>query len=135
MKKHWSSRALAALMLVFSGACGDSTGLETIAGLYILQSIDGNPLPHGVIDEEMLALEYTASHIQINDNRTCSSSFTFTTEVNGQTVTDSESETCTWSQNGSTIVFTWEEGDTDTGSIDGDVLTIPTAIGIFVFER
>ncbi len=111
-------------------ACGDDddiTGPESIAGTYILQTVNGDALPATV-----QGVEVSAASIQLNSNGTYTLSLT--TEFFGE-----QTDTGTFTVDGSTVNFLDEgdvdEGDRFTGTISGDTLTIVDEGNTFVFRK
>ena len=108
-------------------ACGDdSTGPESIFGLYILVSINGEALP---VDVE--GLEISAGSIQLNSDGTYSASLTI--ELFGE-LTD----TGTFTVDGSTVDFIPSGGDLEdrfTATVSGNTLTLVEDGETFVFRK
>ena len=111
-------------------ACGDDpTGPESVAGTYILQTLNGGALPVTVV-----GVEVSAGSIQLNSAGTYTLSLTIDFGPGPLT----ETETGTFTVDGSTVDF--DEGDVDevdfTGTVSGDTLTIVGEDGdTFVFRK
>ena len=73
----------------------------TASTCYVLQSINGNPLPFLVIDVPTLLLsaEITVGHAQVNEDGTCSVSLTLRSNAAGVVTTETENDACTWTAN------------------------------------
>ena len=125
-----------AVVCVAFVACGDSLSPEeSAAGRYALVSINGTPLPFLFFQLLENKLEFTAGHIQLNSDLTCTTSFTVQATTEGVVTTATETGTCTWTLNNTAIVFTYPEGDTDTASlIDGTISLADEGI-VFLFQR
>ena len=112
---------LAVVCLAFA-ACGDSTSPESVAGRYSLVSVNGDPVPFVIVQVEVDRFELSAGHIQLNADGTCSFALIYQTTEDGVPTTDTESDTCTWTLNNTTIAFTFPDGRTNAGSlIDGRI--------------
>ena len=114
-----------ALAVSLLTGCGDATGPEAIAGNYTLRSINGQDLPFIIVQVLADKIEVTAGSVRINSDNTFSSSLTLAiTETEGGTTTsETGTTTGTYTLNGTAITFT-SEGETSTGSITGNTLTI-----------
>ena len=114
-----------ALAVSLLTGCGDATGPEAIAGNYTLRSINGQDLPFIIVQVLADKIEVTAGSVRINSDNTFSSSTTLAiTETEGGTTTsETGTTTGTYTLNGTAITFT-SEGETSTGSITGNTLTI-----------
>ncbi len=117
-------RSLFPLLLVLAGGCGDSTGPDAIPGLYVLQSVNGDPLPYVLVQQPAFTEEITAGQIQMNGDGTCSVSETFRVDDEGTVTTFTEDETCTWLANGSAISVTFPDDYVIIGSVVDGTLTI-----------
>ena len=134
MTKHPSFWSLT-LLLVLSAACGDSTGPDSIAGRYVLKSIDGSPLPVVIFQMFSDKVEVTSGYLQINADGTCRSSLSRTLTEENRVTNETDGDMCTWTQDGSEVVFSYPDGATDTGSLTGNVLAIRDGGLAFVFAR
>ena len=160
MKKTLLLFALAMVLLVACGGAdaGTTAPDPTIAGRYNAVTANGVELPTLVIElsgdqieEAGFAKVYMNSgHIQINNSGTCASSVNLTEATIDDDVIDTSdrTDTCTWTQAGSTITFThsdgvfWRaDGSSDTATLSGNRLTMtfPHWFGAgtvtLVFER
>jgi hypothetical protein len=155
---------LAMVLLVACGGADAGTTptapdpVPTIAGRYNAVTANGVELPTLVIElsgdqieEAGFAKVYMNSgHIQINNSGTCASSVNLTEATIDDDVIDTSdrTDTCTWTQAGSTITFThsdgvfWRaDGSSDTATLSGNRLTMtfPHWFGAgtvtLVFER
>ena len=125
---------LAVVCLAFA-ACGDSTGPESVAGRYALVSVNGTPLPFVLVQVLENKFEITAGHIQLNSDGTCSAAVTFRTTEDGVVTTDTEADTCTWTQNNTAIVFTFPDGSTDAGSLIDGTISVTTDGVVLVYRK
>ena len=143
MKKTLLLFALAMVLLVACGGAdaGTTAPDPTIAGRYNAVTANGVELPTLVIElsgdqieEAGFAKVYMNSgHIQINNSGTCASSVNLTEATIDDDVIDTSdrTDTCTWTQAGSTITFThgdgvfWRAaGSSDTATLSGNHLTM-----------
>ena len=132
--------------------------VPTIAGRYNVVTANGVALPSLLIELSGDQIEgagfakmyMNSGHIQINNSGTCASSVnrTWLTIDDDVISTSEDTDTCTWTQAGSTITFThggsvfWRDGgSSDTATLSGNRLTMtfPHWFGAgtvtLVFER
>ena len=129
-----------ALVSTVLAACGDSTGPSRtgttgIAGTYNLQTVNGSPLPYTVIQVGQDKLEVTAGRVTLTADRTFSASITFRETENGTATTTTETDSGTYTQNGTAINFAYADGTTDTAALNGNILTIAAQGIALVFRR
>ncbi len=108
-------------------ACGDDpTGPESVAGLYILQTVNGEALPTLV----EVGISVTAGSIQLNSDGT----YTRSLAVNGQ---QGPIMTGTFTVDGSTVDFIFGdlEGDRFTATVSGNTLTLVEDGDTFEFRK
>ena len=115
--------------------------VPTIAGRYNVVTANGVALPTFVVelsgdqigDDGMAKISMNSGHIQINNGGTCASSVNRTWATIDDYVIDTsdDTDTCTWTQAGSTITFThggsvfWRDGgSSDTATLSGNRLTM-----------
>ena len=156
--------ALAMVLLVACGGADAGTTptapdpVPTIAGRYNAVTANGVELPTLVIElsgghpdlDGFAKVTLNSGHIQINNSGTCASSVNLTEATIDDDVIDTSdrTDTCTWTQAGSTITFThgdgvfWRaDGSSDTATLSGNRLTMtfPHWFGAgtvtLVFER
>ena len=167
MRTHYPlSWSLGAFVVLSSTACGGSSTTApdssdpapTIAGRYSIVTANGVALPSLLIELSGDQIEgagfakmyMNSGHIQINNSGTCASSVnrTWLTIDDDVISTSEDTDTCTWTQAGSTITFThggsvfWRDGgSSDTATLSGNRLTMtfPHWFGAgtvtLVFER
>ena len=118
-------------------ACGDeSTSPSSIAGTYNLLTIDGLNLPVTVIQVDVGTVEVMSGFERLNTDGTFSESLTLRTTEDGQVSTKVATDGGSWTQSGPAIAFTYGgSGDTFTGSVSGDRLTITQEGVVFVFRK
>ncbi len=112
-----------ALAVSLLTGCGDATGPEAIAGNYALRTINGQDLPFILVQVLSDKIEITAGSVRINSDNTYSTSVTVAITEGGTTTSETGTSTGTYTLNGTAITFT-SEGETFTGSITGNTLTI-----------
>ena len=98
----------------------DPTGPESVAGTYILQTINGEALPYLV----QVGFSVTAGSIQLNSDGTYTISLTVT-GLGAQIITG------TFTVDGSTITL----DDGTTGTVSGDTITVVADGDTFVFRK
>jgi hypothetical protein len=129
-------RTLFALLVIGLGACGDDgTAPESLVGRYTLQTVDGNPLPFVIIEVGTDKVEVTAAHINLNQDLTCSDSFTLVTTEDGIASTETETDICTYTTNNTGITVTFVGDDPFDGSIVGSQLTISDNGIVFIYQK
>ena len=132
-------RVFLAFLVFGVTACGDDgTGLQGITGTYTLQSIDGEGLPAIVSAVGAAVLEeVTAGSIILNEDTTCSSSFTTRSELQDGTVTTVVDEgVCTYTFRDGALALNFAAGSSTTsGSISGSTLTVTLGGTVFIFRK
>ncbi len=109
-------------------ACGDPFSPESIAGVYNLETVNGNSLPASTVDGTVV----TAGSITLNADGTVIISFTF--QLSSGNVTATNAGTFTLVEP-STIRIT-VDGEVTSGTLDGDRLTVFGEDGdTFVFRK
>ena len=130
--------SLAVLIFGVTACGGDGTGLENVAGLYTLQTIDGDPLPWVLFQAGASKIEVTAGNVILNADMSCTNTFTYTTTESGNVTTETETDECTYTINGGAIALTFPfvGGFTNSGSIVGSTLTITSQLGaVAIFQK
>ena len=133
-------RRLASVVLtgVLLTACnGDPFSPEGVSGTYNLETVSGSPLPVTRTNDSTGTFIFTAGSIILNANGTWSISTTGTTTIEGTTTT------ITFGGSGgtfelvapSTIRFTSPDGETMSGTLDGDRITIIGGGDSFVYRK
>ncbi len=129
-------RVFLAVLIVGVTACGgDGTGLENVAGLYTLQTIDGAPLPWILLEVGANKIEVTAGSVTLNTDRTCSDSITLATTESGNVDSDTATDVCTYTTDGQAITLTYTDNSISVGTIIGSALTITDAGVAFIFRK
>ena len=127
--------------LVGLAACGDDgTSPESVAGTYILQTIDGKSVPPSGVIGATGPVEHTAGSLTLNQDMTCSFSLTSRTKVNDVEVTTGTiTEACTYAFRTGTLTVTFltfpEDEDTFSGSITGSSLVLIIEGTLWVFQK
>lgn len=117
----------AALSLFVLGACGDgdSTGPDSsITGTYQLQSYDGQSLPATVFEAGEDRFEITGGTLTLNQDQTYSVTFALRGVEGGVVVTETETDTGTYTLSNNTIQFSDVGGPNATGTVNGSTLTV-----------
>ena len=156
VRKHYASSWLFSVFIVMSAtACGDAgTAPASIAGRYNVVTVNGVAVPALLAESPdegagVFKAYLDSGYIQINDGGTCGASISVTYRDPADFVVDTgtDTDTCTWTQAGSTINFSWtngmpwsDNGTSDTATHSGDRFTMvvpgPTGGNVtLVFER
>ena len=157
VRKHYASSWFFSVFIVMSAtACGDAgTAPASIAGRYNVVTVNGVAVPALLAESPdegagVFKAYLDSGYIQVNDGGTCGASISVTYRDPADFVVDTETDTdtCTWTQAGSTITFThggsvfWRDGgSSDTATLSGNRLTMtfPHWFGAgtvtLVFER
>ena len=117
--------------LVFG--CGDSFSVDGVSGTYNLESINGQDIP---FSETIGTVTVESGTLRLNSDNTWSVSITTSRAEGGTTVTDTETESGTFTLvEPSTIRFTDSDGDTFAATWDGDTITITDDGDSLVFRK
>ena len=133
-------RRLASVVLtgVLLTACGgDAFSPESVAGLYLLETINGSPLPVSqTVTQNGITITITAGSFSLNANGTWSVSTTGSITIGGTTTTDMGADSGTFELVApSTIRLTASDGEIISGTLDGDRLTIIRDGDSLVFRK
>jgi len=127
---------LAFLIFGLTACGGDGTGPESVIGMYILQTIDGDPLPWVLFQIGDDKIEVTAGSVTLNEDRTCSDSITLRSTVSEEVTTDTATDVCTYTTNSQAVTLSYPADNTvSSGSIIGSALTITDDGIIFIFRK
>jgi len=129
------ARPVTITVLLLLVSCGDSTGPETFPGTYVLQAVDGEPLPYLVAQAGSDKLEVTAGLLRIESDNTFTFSLTFLLTDDGNTEEATDDESGTWAVTGSVIALTSDDGTSRTGTKSGNVIIVANAGVPWVFEK
>ena len=128
-----------ALLTLAALGCGDDespTAAEADpVGVYALLSVHGTPLP-ATVESDGSTFEVLSGQFSIAANGTCNATISVRPVGGGDT--EAMGNTCTWTRSGSQLQVTWTNGGTDSGTLQGDRLTLtPADLGglTLVFER
>ena len=126
---------LAVLIFGVTACGGDGTGLENVIGTYLLETIDGDPLPWVLLQVGDNKLEVSAGSVTLNADRTCSDSLTLETTQSGNVESDTASELCTYTTDGQAITLTYTDDTVSDGTIIGSALTIADDGLAFIYRK
>lgn len=121
---------LALTLATVLAACGSSdkaTGptAATLAGVWNLQTINGNNLPYPVVAVGADHIDVVSDVITANANGTFSQLTTLKITQSGQTQTQTQPDNGTWSLSGTAVTFSFQsDGSTGTGTLNGNTLTV-----------
>ncbi len=133
-------RRLASMVLtcVLLTACGgDAFSPEGVSGVYNLETINGSQLPFSQTDDLTgTTFTFTAGSISLNANGTWGISTTGSATIEGTTTTPTTTGSGTFELVApSTIRFTDSDGETISGTLVGDRITIIGEGDSFVYRK
>jgi hypothetical protein len=134
-------RWLFPLFLVLAAGCGsDPVGPGAIPGLYVLNSIGGDPLPTFLYNHSLESYHLiTAGHIEVNGDGTCSfvSENVRPSDGNGNVEIFTVDISGTWTAKGSTFTFNLIVMGASAFKVrvEGDALTVTTGGEPWVYVR
>ena len=131
-------RRLASVVLtgVLLTACGgDAFSPENVSGIYNLETISGNPLPFSMTDASGITGTTTAGSIILNANGTMSISTTVTITIAGTTTTNTFGGSGTFELVAPSTIRLTSDGETISGTLDGDRITIIGGGDSFVYRK
>ena len=116
--------------------CGGATGPEAIAGNYTLRMIDGQDLPFAIVhpNDPSITAEIIAGSVRLNNDNTFSASQTVEITESGTTTSGTVTFAGMYTLNGTVIALT-SEGETFSGSIIGNTLTVIDDGFTFVYQK
>ncbi len=109
-------------------ACGDAFSPEGVSGLYLLETINGSPLPFSeTVTQNGVAVTVaiTDGSVSLNANSTFSLSLNLSITLGGATTTFTETDSGTFELvEPSTVRATISDGEIVSGTLDGNRLTM-----------
>lgn len=134
MRNLFSLISLVALGL--AAACGGDgvTDPFDVAGVYPLETVDGNRLPYTVSDASGSAT-LLSDVLTVRADGTWVEQYTIRVTANGQTSTQSDSDAGTYSRTGSEYTFTSNGEVFYTGTHSGRSFTLTDGGSTWVFSR
>lgn len=120
-------KLIAGLFAVIAmAACGGDgpNDPDTVAGKYVLKTVDNEPVPLVVFEEAGYKLELIYSDYVLTTNGTYTSNVTVRETEAGVARTESDSFTGTFTENGSSLSFVSPGGDVFQGTRVGNRLTL-----------
>ena len=130
---------IASIAAVALAACGgDSTAPPaSIAGTYVLQTVNSAPLPFTVIATTDYKFEILSDSYQIRDDGTYSGTSQFRETLNGTATVETDNSTGTYTRAGSSITLTDSVDPTDkfTGTVDGGTFTVTAEGFVLVYKK
>lgn len=130
--------AIVVLGLAAAACGGGDDGINepaSIAGTYNLQTIDGKSPPVVVFEEPGLKVEVVSGNFILTASGTFTTTVGWRTTENGQVTTDSDTFPGTYTVTGSTVNFTYADGDTDSATLAGNTLTFTDSGSTVVFRK
>jgi hypothetical protein len=130
-------------------ACGDGDPLDplsTVAGTYVLVSMNGQPLPHIWYEDHYEIEEIVAVELTLKRDGNCSATSTerVTSKLTGGSEVDTETDPCVYRVSGNSISISFDDWSEDpdlgplTGTISGGTISLiplPDGTWYLVFHR
>jgi hypothetical protein len=121
-------------------ACGGDSPTEptqaSIAGTWELSTVNGSPLPYTVASFGADKVEIISEAVTFTANGTFSALSNTRTTESGQVTTESDTDTGTYTLNGTAITLTFaSDATTATGTISGNTITAAESGFSFVFKK
>ena len=128
---------LSALSLGFQGCGSDSTGPDEPdwVGSYALETVEGSALPVVLLQIGNDKIEVTTGSVTLNEDQTFSTNMTYRVTEAGSVSTGSDSQVGSFTKNGTALRFNYSDGTQDTGSLNGEILTLTSEGVTFVFHQ
>lgn len=131
-------KVAAIVLLGVVAACGGNDGITepvSIAGTYNLETIDGKAPPTIVFDEPGFKVEVLSGNFILAENKTFVTNVVFRLTIDNQVSTESDSASGTYAVTGSTVTFSYSDGDTDSATLAGNTLTFSDGGSTAVFRK
>ena len=132
-------RLIPVVALAVAVACGsDSTTQPTaasVAGTWSLQTVNGSPLPFTLTQTGTDKLELLSDVVTAQPNGTYTEVVQFRTTVGGQTTTSSNTDSGTFTINGTAVVLSSAQTGSTTGQLSGNTLTLADQGYVWVFVK
>ena len=135
-------RAFLASLLIALVGCGEDILLpEEVAGTYVLQTINGDPLPWNIGSTADKILDIMAGSAVLGLDSSCNVSVTIQTaqfDIFGELqnpTTRTESDICSYVLDGGGLTLNYLVGDPDTGSVSGSEVTLLREENVYVFKK
>lgn len=132
-------RLAAIAVLALTAACGGGDdGVNepaSITGTYNLETLDGQSPPIVVLDQPGFKVEIVSGNFVLAANMTFSTNVVFRLTEDGQASTESETFDGTYAVSGSTVTFSYSDGDSDSATIAGNTLTFTDGSSTAVFRK
>jgi hypothetical protein len=118
-------------------ACGDSTGPSdsSIAGTYSLSTVNGMPVPVTIFQIGDDKLEIATGTLTLGASNTFNLQIGLRYTEEGVVTTETDGTTGTYTRNGGSLVFTAIGGETSSGSVSGNSVTMSEEGLVLVFGK
>ncbi len=127
--------SFSALALLSCGDDGTGPPEANVTGTYVLESVNGAPLPWRLINPSPTRIEVTAGSLTLSDGTSCTVSLTVRTTEDGEVTTDINSQDCQYTHSHGAITVSYANGSVDTGLISSSEISLRSDDAIFVFRR
>lgn len=134
-------RLFLGVLCIALAACGSdkTTGPSepSFVGTYSLKTLNGSPLPYIFLQSGQTSLAVTSMQMVIADGGSWSLTTGFQTTANGQTTTDTGTNSGTWLRTGDALALysTVNDNTPFTGSFSSNRLTLSDGSYTYVFLR
>jgi hypothetical protein len=120
------SRVLLGLTLVAVACSGDSTSpaANSIAGGYVLQSVNGDPLPFIVVQIGADKIEVLNETVTLSDGGTFTQQGSIRVTESGTVETDTYAEAGTYTRSGTALNLVFSDGSAATGTVSSDNIIV-----------
>jgi hypothetical protein len=131
---------IVATIAAAAAACGhDATGPTSPVGSYALSSVNGLALPATVLSDTGFSVAISEGSLSVQADGRFVVGVTSTWTIEGHPSVFAAADTGTWTQAGGRLVFTYVDSTTQTGSWQGDRITLSDSSGrsatTFVYAR
>lgn len=132
-------KVCAMALLALTAACsGSDDGVNepvSIAGTYVLETIDGQGLPVVIAEDAEFKIEITSGRVVLAAGGSFTLSATLRETTGAEVFTETVEFDGTYSVSGSTVTLLYSDGDVETATISGNTLTFSGGGSTSVFRK